>query len=559
MAKFVSASTRQKQYEDARRRVYFFGTPEKRYLDSGLFLYARYARTKDEHDPMGSVHGKLLPRDPNGRLKEYILQVLWHMLVSNKLFVSKSHQIMLSWLLALYYDWVSQALPYQLSMVQSKMEKAAKDLVSHGIQNPTAGRISFIHTHLPKWLQDPKLSTRAGNISGLLSYSNGSQIVAAAQGGDQPRSYTLSRLALDEMAFQDKAEAAYIAGLPAVQGGGQFMGVSTAAPSFFRDICLNIEGGLNDQEVDNEATWLPGGMKRYTTRDNLQVLRIHYSADPDKNIETEQGRAWYEMVANGYVGGVHNPGFKREMEIEWDIMGGDPVYGHLYRNDSPVYRPMPSDAVIDKMIIRAGFDHGTTSPSAFVVWGELPSGKSYSLDEIYGVMSINEMAQKIKDSPLRDRIVSWRADPSIWKVDQSKGDSNYAISDLYDKQGIYFEPGFKGADLALYEQLRGNDWANVDDPDFYLTPKTPILKLQMCNARWEEHTSARALMFKNNLERMVQKDNHSVDAFAYSKTRAEATTQSRIILLTHPWSIQALDEEFDETDRGPGEYCGGFR
>jgi hypothetical protein len=558
MAKFVSAYAKRKHWERLRQRIYFFGTPEKRYLDSGLFLYARYVRTKDEHDPMGSIKGKLLPRDASGRLKEYILQTLWHMLNSNHLCVTKSRQIMLSWLICLYVDWVSQTMPHQLTLIQSKEKEAAKNLVSQGIQNPSSGRISFIHHHLPPWLQDQRILKRAGNKAGHLTYTSGSQVHAAAQGEGQARSYTLTRLIMDEMAFQDQAEGAYGAGLPAVKGGGQFMGVSTAAPGFFRDLCLNIAGGLNDVDVPNEHLWLPPGMKKYTTRDKVDVVRIHYSADPDKNLSTETGAAWYQMIAEGYVGGIHNPGFKREMEIEWDIMGGKPVYAHLYRHDSPVFRPLPPPELIAGMEIRAGLDHGTTSESAFEVWGRDSNGKGWSLFEIYGVMSVVEMADAIKECPYYDRIISWRADPSIWKKDQSGGDSAYAIADLYERENLHFEPGYRGADIVLYEQMRSFDWSNPEDPDFYITPATPVLKQQFSNARWEEHTSAKAVMFKNDLARMVNKDNHSTDAFAYSKTRTErtSTVSSRIIL--HPWSVGALDEELDSLDRPSGGYCGGL-
>lgn len=553
---FASTSRTRKEIEAARRRIYFFGTPEKKYLDSGLFLYAKYARTKDEHDPMGSIQGKLLPRDENGRLKEYILQTLWHFLVTEKMALPKSRQIMISWLLAAYTDWVSQALPYQRTLIQSKKEQAAKDLVSHGWDNPTSGRISFIHNHLPAWLQDPKILTKQGNQSGMLRYSTGSEVYAAAQGGDQARSYTISRLILDEMAFQDKAEASYVAGLPAVQGGGQFIGASSVAPGFFREMCLNIEGGLTDVEVPNEAPWLPAGMKRYRTRDKVDVLRIHYSADPDKNLSTERGRRWYEMIADGYVGGIHNPGFKREMELEWDIMGGKPVYPYLYRADHPIYCKAPPDDLIRTMYVGCGLDHGTTSPSAFEVWGRDPAGRSYTLWEVYGEMSVKQMAEAIKNCPYFGLIRSWRADPSIWKVDQQKGDGTCAIADLYEAEGLFFQPGYRGADRLLYEQLRSGPWANHEEPMLFITDRTPVLKNQMANMRWEEHTSAHAIMFRDAPETMVQKENHSPDAFAYSFTRAESTTDVPKIHVVDKWSIEALENEFDDMDRPQGRVCG---
>jgi phage FluMu gp28-like protein len=61
---------------------------------------------------------------------------------------------------------------------------------------------------------------------GRIICANGSTIMAIAQGAEKMRSYTFSAILSDEMGFQDKAEEAYTAALPTIEG-------------FFKALCFD--------------------------------------------------------------------------------------------------------------------------------------------------------------------------------------------------------------------------------------------------------------------------------------------------------------------------------
>jgi hypothetical protein len=58
------------------------------------------------------------------------------------------------------------------------------------------------------------------------------------------------------------------------------------------------------------------GISTRTTSLVFHVMRLHYSADPDKDPATETGRQWYEQAQTGMsdVAG-HKPGRRNGREI----------------------------------------------------------------------------------------------------------------------------------------------------------------------------------------------------------------------------------------------------
>jgi hypothetical protein len=76
----------------------------------------------------------------------------------------------------------------------------------------------------------------------LITYEHGSHIRGVAQGEDQLRQYTYSRIFCDEIAFLPKAKGTFVGAKPTIEGGGKVCLVSTRFPGFFRDI---IEDTIN--------------------------------------------------------------------------------------------------------------------------------------------------------------------------------------------------------------------------------------------------------------------------------------------------------------------------
>jgi len=67
-----------------------------------------------------------------------------------------------------------------------------------------------------------------------------SQIKGFAQGADQLRQFTCSRILGDEMAFWPAARASFVAMKPTLEGGGQVVLVSTRYPGFFKDLIEDV-------------------------------------------------------------------------------------------------------------------------------------------------------------------------------------------------------------------------------------------------------------------------------------------------------------------------------
>ena len=219
--------------------------------DCHVFVFG-FVRTKDEHESKEPV--KRVPEEP------YLRSLLDALLVSGKmiapdearyalaaghsslwlqalassglLFVEKSRQVFVTWLVCAYLLWRAKYRPHQLILVQSKREDDAAALVF--TKDPFFARMSFIETHLPKCLQT-FVFPKAGAY-GHLYAPNGSHIWAIPEGGDILRSQTPSVVFSDEAAFQPEFGAAVTAALPAIKGGGQMVAVSSAEPGTFQEL-----------------------------------------------------------------------------------------------------------------------------------------------------------------------------------------------------------------------------------------------------------------------------------------------------------------------------------
>lgn len=219
--------------------------------DAHAFVFGHIV-TKDEHRTQEPI--RRVPEEP------YLRSVLDTLLVSGKftrpedagyalaaghsplwlqavassglLFVEKSRQVFVTWIVCAYLLWRAKYHPHQLILVQSKREDDAAALVF--TKDPFFARMSFMETHLPKALQS--LTFPKCGAYGHLYFPNGSHVWAIPEGGDILRSQTPSVVFSDEAAFQPEFGAAFTAALPAIKGGGSLVAVSSAEPSTFQEL-----------------------------------------------------------------------------------------------------------------------------------------------------------------------------------------------------------------------------------------------------------------------------------------------------------------------------------
>jgi len=512
---------------DLHRKIAFYGTAKNDYLDSGLWIFLKYVRTKDEHDGTNPI--KALPVDPDtGKTLAYILATFHQLLRNEQLCVPKSRQIMVSWILAIFCCWMARSRKHALILWQSKKEEDSAKMVSMGKDDIDSARITFIETHLQNadetpatWLMDPKIRAGKGAFYNRVIWKNGSVVEGVAQGGDQVRSRVPTLYINDESAFQDEFGKAYEAAQPAVMGGGKAVYVSSAAPGYFCDLVNDFHGYMEGREPPYEKNKLPKGMKLWAVRGGIPVLRIHYTADPNKD-PARRGKAWLESASARY-GGVHSPGWQQEMEINWKVAGGSPVWPQSTRLGWPAIIPTPKPEVlrIGHHFI-AGFDYGfANDASVLEVIAVDKDGRIY-----LGVWeyhkhgaTVKEIAKAIKGCEYYDLFKhSMVADPSIWAMNQNNDGSIKSVAQLFAAEGITFVKGKRGspsADVRITEMLRSDHWADFEHPKAFLCLSGPKLIESVKMLRWEEHRSEAVKARSHSPLAIVHKWNDPYDAIAY--------------------------------------------
>jgi len=324
----------------------------ERYLASSFpYFLQEVVYTFDPHKPAG--------QQVNHFPKYLALkEIAWTIQHSPLTAMYKSRQLMASWMLAAYALWVCF---YRGSsayvVIQSRTEDEAKDLLK---------RVVFTYNCLPEWLRTRHKLIRGPTETDMRfrplgDGGPGARIIAVAQGADIIRSRTPSVVLSDEMAFQDEFEDAYGAIRPAVDGGGQWIGVST--PNGREELGARLWH-------DDPDTYHPAFARSYKAeidvcrglqitfnRNGLVAIRYHYTSWPSKDpARTKEGYDWYVRSRAG----VTKEKWKREHEIDFDTMEGEPVYGSTYKrvlHTRARIEPEPNVTVI------RGWDYGYRHPA----------------------------------------------------------------------------------------------------------------------------------------------------------------------------------------------------
>ena len=67
------------------------------------------------------------------------------------------------------------------------------------------------------------------------------------------------------------------------------------------------------------------GVEEYLSQSGIKVLRIHYTADPERDPATPAGQEWIHAALRGIPGGMQSSHWHQEQEIDWEASGGDLV------------------------------------------------------------------------------------------------------------------------------------------------------------------------------------------------------------------------------------------
>jgi len=269
------------------------------------------------------------------------------------------------------------------------------------------------------------------------------------------------------------------------------------------------------------------GLSARRSKMGVAILRVHYSADPDR--DPALNPSWVQEERRKYSS---QAAWDREQEIVHDAGAGELVFAQIlnaYANkiiiSDPSFQPSPHWKKL------GGYDHGKTNPAGALVAYVDFDGVIYVCREYYSPGEITEHVQHLRELDGFLDTTNVIADPSIFYNTQAQKDGTYkAVASIYAELGIdNLRPSAENNELLGMERILLH-WRDLDH-------REPTLKI-VCtedwsrksygvhndgcpNLLWElkrtrrEKMSATLLQRKNPSEAIVDKDNHLRDALKY--------------------------------------------
>jgi hypothetical protein len=265
------------------------------------------------------------------------------------------------------------------------------------------------------------------------------------------------------------------------------------------------------------------------TSGGLMVCRLHYAADADKNPATQAGKAWVKAALKGYAGGMQDPRWLKEMEIQYKAGAGQKVFPHLtlWLKDSNIF----IDGAVDLFGARiyGSYDHGYVNPACYLVNAIYQDGMKRTLWEFYGEgVTVPDIARIIRGedvrlpdgrrfqgNPYAGKEMAKIADPEIMRSTQvmAKG-PNKSIAHLFAQERVHFIPGKKGDDGTVASWLTGNLWLDPDNPGYQIHRCCRNLIWELTMLQHRKYSSLQ-MRTRNQPEELLDKDNHAWDALKY--------------------------------------------
>jgi hypothetical protein len=302
---------------------------------------------------------------------------------------------------------------------------------------------------------------------------------------------------------------------------------------------ISVSGGAKVFTGPQSARKLRGhrGIEQYTTRDGVRVLRLHYSADPDKDPDTEKGMRWFESQVKGYPGGQAGSKWQQEMEINFQIYGGRKVYPD-WEERLPHVAVDPFK-VPEEWPIYAGYDYGTSNPFAFTPIAFASTDLCFQIDEIVHTdLSVPQQAKMMMAKPYWGRVRGIVGDPSIWRRTQSGDEERLkSIGEMFEEEGVFIERGRNeaGVDMSYVALLDGYLWDSKTKPKFKIFSHCKETLKCYRNLRKKQHTTAHAIANMDDPEGIVQKGIDAFDANKYVLLSRGFETPHAVVSMPGTW------------------------
>lgn len=457
-----------------------------------FFWLSNYVMTKDEHDFEKPV--KPFP------VKPYTRPLIELFEKEKTFYLAKSRQVQATWLFCAMALHTIEFFEHRLVLVISKKQDDAFGLID---------RLRFIYNRQPLWLQAlcPLDRPMRDQPMGHLFFRNGSKVMGLPEGPDQVRMHTASLILLDEAAFQEDLEQTIGACNPSLFGGGKSIVFSSMAPGHFQKICEINEPFSHEGELFR-------GFKVKKNADGNKIVELHYSADSEKDPETEEGRKWFKDSSSLYAGGVNSPLWRREMEIDPKAGAGERVFPDFFEKEKDIVcDPITPDHTYS---LYGGFDWGTRNAVSFHVYAFGLDGTITAVWEyVANRATLPVVAKAVRDCPYYDRLEWIAADPSMWTENQAKKDGFTSIARMFTED----LPPELQLDKLMSAHGRGDMRFKQKLEVYWQKPPYKVKIGRNCQKLIEELRNLRyppAFVDKNDPEKILDKDNHSWDDFKYA-------------------------------------------
>lgn len=267
------------------------------------------------------------------------------------------------------------------------------------------------------------------------------------------------------------------------------------------------------------------GLSIRTTSLGFRVLRLHYSADPEKDPATENGKRWYEEARKG----MPEARWRQEFELDYGALSGQLVFPTFEETIHVVPDQFPIDPKTST-IWMACDPHPRTAHAFLwlavnkegemaVVWSWWPEERHER--EALTTKDYAKDLKKIDESPIGLKPYYHLMDVAGRSFNATEELSYF---DAYRNEGVYFSPAKKNRDLSGYDLINealkpkeytvGNRteewpqltiWRGCGDND--------VLVRQLKSLRYKEWKGN--ITDKDAPEEPQQKERHLIDCLSY--------------------------------------------
>ena len=251
----------------------------------------------------------------------------------------------------------------------------------------------------------------------------------------------------DEASLQDEWRSSQAAVIPCLAGGGQ--GITVGTMRLPSDYGHEISTAA---EVDPDGVMR--GVARFNSRNGIPCLRVHYSADPDKDPATDKGRIFFAQETARMPGGYDGVEWQQHYEINPLSVTGTrciPYWNDI--KDRVVIDDIPYETA-SLWKLGAGADYGTRNPTVLLYCAIDYHGNLYALDEqaapgltVHTLPGVDKggiagLSQFFKQHPLFHRVNGQaQMDSTIWRQDQNQDTGGLtSVAQMFTMQGVFFQP-----------------------------------------------------------------------------------------------------------------------